>query len=144
MSFNTSVVLGGEMDKVGQVGRINGGRLDYPFMPTKTEAYIKGDILEVPGMVGVFDIKFTPEFDVELVSVAVGASKYYPTDNWSLFIGEDIKSNYVFDEIYMKNAPECTYLMAVKSISQGTPVTFRFENRGGQAKYVWVDFQCLR
>jgi hypothetical protein len=144
MSFNTSVVLGGELDKVGQVGRLNSGRLDYPFMPTKTTPYIKGKMLEIPGTVGTFDVVFTPEFDIELVSVAVGASRYHPTDNWSVFIGQDIRDNYIFDEIYTKDLPEGAYLMAVKSVSQGTPITFRFDNRGGQSKYVWVNFQCLR
>lgn len=144
MSFGANVVVGGELDRVGQVGRLNSGRLDYPFMPTKTVPYIKGKILEVFGAVGTYDIEFTPVFDIELVSVAVGASEYQPRDNWSLFIGDDLVDNYIFDEIYTKDLPEGAYLMAVKTVKAGVPITFRFENEGGHAKYVWVNFQCLR
>lgn len=144
MSFGANIVVGGELDRVGQVGRLNSGRLDYPFMPTKTIPYIKGKMLEVPGTTGTFDVRFIPEFDIELVSVAVGASRYHPTDNWSVFIGDDVKDNYIFDEIYTKDLPEGAYLMAVCTVKAGTPITFRFDNRGGQSKYVWVNFQCLR
>lgn len=144
MSFGANVVVGGELDRVGQVGRLNSGRLDYPFMPTMTEPYIKGKMLEVLGRIDKFDVQFIPEFDIELVSVAVGASRYHATDNWSLFIGDDHQNNYIFDEIYTKDLPEGAYLMAVKTVERGTPITFRFDNRGGQAKYVWVNFQCLR
>ncbi|MGH0800889.1 hypothetical protein ACQVTZ_13080 [Bacillus cereus] len=141
MSFGANVVVGGEIDRVGRLG---GGRLDYPFMPTKTVPYIKGKILEVLGTLGHFDIQFIPDFDIELVSVAVGASRYHSFDNWSLFIGDDHKNNYVFDEIYTKDLPEGSYLMAVKTVKAGTPITFRFDNKGGQSKYVWINFQCLR
>lgn len=144
MSFGANIVVGGELDRVGQLGRLNSGRLDHPFMPSKTVPYIKGVLLEVPGMVGEFDTQFIPEFDIELVSVAVGASEYHPRDNWSVFIGDDTPNNYIFDEIYTKDLPEGAYLMAVKVVEKGTPITFRFANEGGRAKYVWVNFQCLR
>jgi len=144
MSFGANVVVGGELDRVGQVGRLNSGRLDHPFMPLKTVPYIKGVMLEVLGEVKTFDVQFIPEFDIELASVAVGASRYQSRDSWSLYIGEDKKNNYIFDEIYTKDLPEGAYLMAVKVVEAGTPITFRFDNQGGQSKYVWVNFQCLR
>jgi hypothetical protein len=144
MSFGANVVVGGELDRVGQVGRLNSGRLDYPFMPTKTSHYTEGVILEVLGQIGEFDVVFTPEFDIELTSIAVGASRYHPIDNWSVFIGEDVKENYLCRTIYTKDIPEGIQLMAVKSVPKGTPITFRFDNKGGQSKYVWVNFHCLR
>lgn len=144
MSFGANVVVGGELDRVGQVGRLNSGRLDYPFMPTKTVPYIKGMMLDVLGTIQNFDIVYTPSFDIELASVAVGASEYNLRDNWSLFIGNDVADNYVFETIYTKDLPEGAYLMAVKTITAGTPITFRFTNESGRAKHVWVNFQCLR
>ncbi|MED2235148.1 hypothetical protein P4V96_28135, partial [Bacillus thuringiensis] len=96
MSFGANVVVGGEIDRVGRLG---GGRLDYPFMPTKTVPYIKGKILEVLGTLGHFDIQFIPDFDIELVSVAVGGARYHTFDNWSLCICDDHKNNYICDEI---------------------------------------------
>ncbi|GAA0376707.1 hypothetical protein [Bacillus horti] len=141
MSFGANVIVGGELERVG---RLQSGRLDHPFMPLKTVPYIKGVLLEVPGMVGEYDIHFVPEFDIELISIAVGASEYHPKDHWSVFINQDEPKNYIFDEIYTKDLPEGAYLMAVKVVEKNVPITFRFNNEGGKAKYVWINFQCLR
>lgn len=141
MSFGANLIVGGDLDSVG---RLRGGRLDYPFMPTKTNPYTKGLFLEVPGEVGVYSITYVPEFDIELVAVAVGASRYQPRDNWSLYVGDERKENCIFDTIYTKDLPEGIYLMAVKTVGAGTPIIFKFNNEGGQSKYVWINYQCLR
>lgn len=142
-AFGANIVVGGELDKISQVNRLNSGRLDYPFMPTKTLSLTEGMLLEVPGMIGVFEKTYTPTVDVELTSVAVGANRYHAKDNWSLFIGVDKFTNYVCKTIYTKDVPEGIQLMAVRTIEAGTPITLRFDNQGGQAKYVWANFQML-
>lgn len=144
MSFGANIVVGGELDKVGQVGRLNSGRLDYPFMPTKTLSYTEGQLLNVPGSVGVFDITYSPPMDMELTSIAVGANRYHPTDNWSVFIGDDSEINYICKNIYTKDVPEGIQLMAVRTVKAGETITFRFDNRGGQSKYAWINYQGLR
>lgn len=144
MSFGANVVVGGEMDRVGKIGRLNSGRLDYPFMPTKTLPYTEGIILEVGGTVGVFETVYKPEIDIELTSIGVGANRYHAVDNWSVFIGEDKPINYICKNIYTKDVPEGIQLMAVREVKAGQPITFRFDNRGGQSKYVWVNYQGLR
>lgn len=144
MSFGANIVVGGELDRVGQVGRLNSGRLDYPFMPTKTSPYTEGLLLEIPGMVGDFSIDYTPSVDVELTSIAVGATRYHPTDSWNVFVGADLDKNYICKNIYTKDVPEGIQLMAVKTIKAGETITFKFNNRGGQAKYAWINYQGLR
>lgn len=143
MSFGANVVVGGELDSVN---RLRGGRLDYPFMPTKTKAYTEGIILEVPGRIGEFEITYEPPQDIELTSIAVGANRYHPTDNWSVYIGEDntIEDNYICKSIYTKDLPEGIQLMAVRTIKAGEKITFVFNNLGGMSKYVWVNYQGLR
>lgn len=143
MSFGASVVVGGELDSVN---RLRGGRLDYPFMPTKTKAYTEGIILEVPGRIGEFEITYEPPQDIELTSIAVGANRYHPTDNWSVYIGEDntIEDNYICKNIYTKDLPEGIQLMAVRTVKAGEKITFVFNNLGGMSKYVWVNYQGLR
>lgn len=143
MSFGASVVVGGELDSVN---RLRGGRLDYPFMPTKTKAYTEGIILEVPGRIGEFEITYEPPQDIELTSIAVGANRYHPTDNWSVYIGEDntIEDNYICKSIYTKDLPEGIQLMAVRTVKAGEKITFVFNNLGGMSKYVWVNYQGLR
>lgn len=144
MSFGASVSVGGELDRVGQVSRLSSGRLDYPFMPTKTVPYTEGILLEIPGMSGEFTAEYTPPMDIELTSIAVGANRYHPTDSWSVFIGEDLDKNYICKNIYTKDVPEGIQLMAVKTVKAGEKITFKFNNRGGQSKYAWVNFQGLR
>lgn len=143
-AFGANVIVGGELDRVGQVGRLNSGRLDYPFMPTMTSSYTEGILLEIPGMSDVFDKVYKPPMDVEITSIAVGANRYHPTDSWSVFVGEDKDVNYICKDIYTKDVPEGIQLMAVKTVKAGTPITFRFNNRGGQSKYAWVNFAGLR
>lgn len=144
MSFGANVVVGGDLDRVGQLGRMNSGRLDYPFMPTKTVSYTEGVLLEVLGVVGVYDIVYKPPTDIELTSIAVGATRYHPTDSWSVFVGEDSPKNYICKNIYTKDVPEGIQLMAVRTIPANTPITFRFDNRGGQSKHAWVNYAGLR
>ncbi|MCZ4246911.1 hypothetical protein BXO87_02065 [Bacillus sp. GZB] len=144
MSFGANIIVGGELDRVGQVGHLNGGRLDYPFMPTKTVPYTEGILLEIPGQVGEFVTEYTPPIDIELTSIAVGANRYHPTDSWSVFVKDDQPINYICKNIYTKDVPEGIQLMAVKSIKAGETITFKFNNRGGQSKYAWVNYQGLR
>ncbi|MGG3797728.1 hypothetical protein [Metabacillus fastidiosus] len=144
MAFGANIIVGGELDRVGQVGRLNSGRLDYPFMPTKTIPYTEGILLTVPGQIGEFTIDYSPPIDVELFSIAVGANRYHPTDNWSVYVGDDKDINYICKNIYTKDVPEGIQLMAVKTITTGEVITFKFDNQGGQSKYVWVNYQGLR
>ncbi|WP_395894981.1 hypothetical protein ACH2FV_19440 (plasmid) [Bacillus safensis subsp. safensis] len=138
---NASIVLGGDLDNLG---RLVGGRLDYPFMPRKTLPYIEGLQMTLPGVVETFDLKYTPQQDIELCSIAVGANRYHPTDSWSVFVGEEEELNYICKNIYTKEVPEGIQLMAVKLIKAGETITFRFDNRGGKSKYVWINYQGLR
>jgi hypothetical protein len=117
-----------------------GGRFDAPFMPTKTTPYIQGRIIEVGGQIGDVEDVFQLDSDVELVSVAVGASYYEATDNWDLLIG----NMRLFNTIYTKDVPEGIYLIAVVPIAAKTDIRFVFHNLGGHPKYVWVNYQCLR
>lgn len=117
-----------------------GGRLDPPFMPTKTIPFIKGQMMDVMGKIYIASMTYKAPYDMELVSVAVGASVYQVTDNWDLQVGGET----VFESIYTKDLPEGAYLMAVMSVPAGTDLIFRFHNEGGMAKSVWVNYQFLR
>lgn len=144
MSFGANIIVGGELDRVGQVGRLKSGRLDYPFMPTKVLSYTEGQLLQIPGAIGVFDIVYKPPIEIELTSIAVGVNRYHPTDNWSVFVGADEEINYICKSIFTKDVPEGIQLMAVRTIKANEPITFRFDNRGGQSKYAWINYQGLR
>ena len=138
MGVGANFIVGGDVD------RLRSGRLDYPFMPTKTQSYTEGIMLECQGQVGSYETTFTPQFDIELYAVAIGCSKYQARDHWSMYIGEKTEENLIKKNIYTKNVPEGMNLMAVRTIPKGTPITVVFNNEGGHAKFVWLDFQCLR
>lgn len=144
MSFGANIIVGGELDRVGQVGRLNSGRLDYPFMPTKTVSYTEGIILEIPGQVDEFIAEYRPSMDIELTSIAVGVNRYHPTDSWDIFVGDENENNYICKNIYTKDVPEGIQLMAVKLVKKGQTIKFKYNNRGGTAKFAWVNYQGLR
>lgn len=140
MSIPANLVLGGDLDTLG---RLMGGRLDFPFMPTKTRPYAEGQVLQVPGMIGDFDLEYIVPVDMELSSIALAVDKYHPIDNWSVFIGADSPENYILRTIYTKDLPEGFQLMALIPLKKDDKLTLRFHNLGGQAKHVWINYQGL-
>jgi hypothetical protein len=127
-------------NSIFNVNYMAGGRLDSPYMPTKPEPYIKGIHLEIPGEVGNVQQSLILDFDAELLSIAVGASKYEILDNWDIIIEGDK----ICDTVFAKNVPQGMFLITAKEVLTGVPVTFVFHNDSGSVKSVWVDFQFLR
>lgn len=140
MSIPASVILGGDLDTLG---RLRSGRLDFPFMPTKTRPYVEGQVIQIPGVIGHYDLPYIVPHDMELASIALAASEYHPIDCWSVFIGEDKPENYVLRTIYTKDLPEGFQLMAMIPLKEGDKLTMRFHNYGGKAKHVWINYQGL-
>lgn len=116
-----------------------GGRLDPPFMPTKTNPYIEGVMVEAQSA-GKVESKLLLTDDCELLSVAVGVSHYEAKDYWNLYVGEKL----VCRNIYTKDIPEGMYLTAIIPCPSGTQLHFEFFNEGGKPKYVWVNYQTLK
>lgn len=121
------------------VGYLVGGRLDPPFMPTKTDPYIEGIMIESTGM-GKVENRLTVQDDCELLAVAVGVSYYEARDYWNLYVGDKL----VCKNIYTKDLPEGMYLTAVIPCKAGTQFHFEFFNEGGKPKFVWVNYQMLK
>lgn len=140
MSFSTVYVVGGTLDKVRSVGRLEEGRLDAPFMPTKTIPYIKGDTIEVASNQRGYSKTVELEFDAELLSVAVGASRYAHWDSWSVKVGNDT----IISSIYTKDMPEGVNLMVAHPVPAGTKVTFQYDNKSMSNKYAWFNLQFLK
>ncbi|MWV43093.1 Low copy number virion structural protein [Paenibacillus sp. HJL G12] len=115
-----------------------GGRLDPPFMPTKTDPYIEGTIIESQG--GKNDSKLVVTEDCELLSIAVGVSDYEPKDYWNLYVGDKL----VCRNIFTKDVPEGMYLTAVIPCKAGTQFHLEYFNVGGKPKFVWVNYQMLK
>lgn len=116
-----------------------GGRLDPPFMPTKTFPLIVGDMVESSGA-GKVEKKLTLEAECELLSVAVGVSNYEPKDYWNLYVGNDL----VCQTIYTKDVPEGMYFTAVIPCPAGTQLHLEYFNEGGKQKYIYVNYQTLK
>lgn len=118
---------------------IVGGRLDPPFMPTKTKPYIEGTVLESDAA-GKVDNKLMIQEDCELLSIAVGVSHYEARDFWNLYVGDQL----VCKNIFTKDVPEGLYLTAVIPCKAGTQFHLEFFNIGGRKKHVWVNYQMLK
>jgi hypothetical protein len=121
------------------INYVAGGRFDPPFMPTKTEPYIKGQMLESIGG-GIQRVYFQPEVDVELLAVSVGASEYEARDYWDLIVDGRV----VCDTIFTKDLPEGMYFTAIIPVEAGKALEFVFHNEGARPKFVWVNYQMLK
>lgn len=123
-----------------QVGYVAGGRFDPPFYPTKQKPYVKGLMLPVPDGGGLHLLPFILPHDAELLSIAVGSSRYDAQDYW------DVKVNGVMvcETIYTKDLPEGMYLMAIIPLAVGDRIEFIYHAQSGAGKHVWVNYQMLR
>ena len=63
-----------------------GGRMDPPFMPTKTYPHIKGIRVPVSGADPLVTDVYQVTKDAELVSLAIACSRYDDNDHWSFYI----------------------------------------------------------
>jgi hypothetical protein len=115
-----------------------GGRLDPPFMPTKTNPFIEGVMVESPSA-GKVESKLVVEVDCELLSIAVGVSDYEAKDYWNLYVGDKL----VCKNIFTKDLPEGMYLTAIIPCKKGTQFHMEFFNVGGKPKFVWANYQML-
>ena len=116
----------------------SGGRFDFPYYPTKGTPYIKG--IRVPIYEAVTTNTYLVTEDMELLTIAVGASRYNDTDNWSLSV-DNVK---LFDTVYTKDVPEGFYFMVVREVKPGSEIVFTFNNVSGSSKTVWLNYQFLR
>lgn len=140
MSFSIVYVGGGVLDKVRSVSRLEGGRLDAPFMPTLTEPAILGYRLEVPASFDTATYATRTVSNGELLSVAVACDKYQDRDCWSL----EVNGQMLVEKVYTKQLPEGLNFMVAKFTGPGTEIKFHFHNEGGAAKTVWFNLQFLR
>ena len=115
-----------------------GGRFDYPFYPTKTVPFIKGRRVPIDGDTKE-DIYVVP-YDMELVTVSIGASRYNDKDHWSLTVDGVL----IFDSIYTKDVPEGFYFMVVREVKPGSEIVFKFNNDSGAYKTIWLNYQFLK
>lgn len=115
-----------------------GGRFDFPYFPTKTVPYIKGERLRVDGSYA--DVTYVVPEDMELLTVSVGASRYADKDYWSLLVNNEK----IMDTIYTKDVPEGFYFMVVKEVKKDQEITLQFFNESGSGKTVWMNFQFLK
>lgn len=117
-----------------------GGRMDFPFMPTRTQPYIKGIRVPVTSDMGVAEHTFTiTQKRAEMYAVAIAASRYEDRDNWSLYVNGTL----MIDEVYTKELPEGIYTMALVKLLAGDTLKFVFKNVSLTNKSVWLNYHML-
>lgn len=116
----------------------SGGRFDAPFFPTKGTPFIKGRRVSINGSTAE-DVYVVPA-QMELLTIALGASKYHDEDNWSL----TVDGVTLFESVYTKDVPEGFYFMVVKEVQVGSEIKFTFNNESGSSKIIWLNYQFLK
>lgn len=123
------------------IAYVAGGRLDPPFMPTKAQPYVKGDLIEfLVDSPGVISKDYMVEEEMEFLSVAGACNRYFPKDNWELTVNE-MK---IIETCYTKDLPEGIFFIAVISLVPGDVITFTFHNAEDVPKIVWFNYQFLK
>lgn len=116
-----------------------GGRMDPPFMPTKTYPHIKGIRVPVSGADPLVTDVYQVTKDAELVSLAIACSRYDDNDHWSFYIN----GKQVCDSIYTKELPEGLFFTVIIPLKQGDELRFEFHNVSQTTKSVWLNYQML-
>lgn len=138
MSFGANVVLGGELDRVGEIGK-----LPHPIFPKKTVPKVKGGFIDVPSFKGIYPKIITANKDLEFISVSLACTGYLFPDYWEFWIG-DYK---IMETIYTKEIPQTVYggtqMTLVYPIPAGTPMRIDFVNNSSTSKQVYFDIKLL-
>lgn len=116
-----------------------GGRMDFPFMPTKQFPYFKGVRLEMGSTDVIAESSYIVKEDAELISIAIAASVYKDRDYWNFYVNDTL----IMDEIYTKELPEGLYLMVVVPLKKGDRLKLVFHNKSLSSKSVWFNYQML-
>lgn len=133
-----NVLLGGEIDSVGQVRR-----LPHPIFPKFTVPKIKGLYIDVPPVVGTYSAVIVADKDIEFINASLACSGYLHPDYWELQIG-----NYkLMETIYTKELPQTVYGgtlgVLVYPVKADTPIRVDFVNNSATSKQVWFDLKFL-
>lgn len=136
--FGANILLGGEVDRVGEIGK-----LPHPIFPSLTMPKAKGSYIEVPPSVGTYTKIITADKDTEFIAVSLACTGYLFPDYWEFFVG-----NYkVMETIYTKEVPQTVYggtqMTLVLPVPAGTPLRVDFVNKSGTSKQVFFDLKLL-
>lgn len=121
---------------------------------TKSEQFIKGKIVNVPGTAGsptgpsyptfdpihsIEDI-YTVDFDGELTGISISASGYASPDCWDLYL-DDTK---ILETIFMKNVAEEFKFDVVIPIPKDSKLKLVFYNGSGTQKVIWYNLKFVK
>jgi hypothetical protein len=115
-----------------------GGRFDFPFYPTKGKPFIKGRRVRIDA--DTAEDTYIIPYDMELLTISIGSSRYNDKDHWSLYVDGEL----IFDTVYTKDVPEGFYFMVVREVKLGSEIVFKFNNDSGAYKTIWLNYQFLK
>jgi len=116
------------------IGYGAGGRMDFPFWPTKQKPKAKGGRIVVKS--NVVEQSYTVKEPMEFFSVNFAASEYDGEDNWSVFVN----GIEVIETIYSKNVQEAINFPAIIPLREGDVIKFVFRNLSSKPKEVYYNY----
>lgn len=138
MGFSPTYPVGGVIDEVKKI--------NFPphLFPQKTKPFTKGFKIDIPAMAGVFEQKYIPAVDVELVDVGLACSGYGEDDYWEMAVGTEKTIETMYTKELPQNINMGTTLYTVIKILAGTEIKLQFHNNSGSSKTVWFDLRFLK
>ena len=141
-SFTTNYNVGGEIDKVKELGLIKEIGCIKGF-PTKTQPYNTMYCFDVPAMKQLFEFEVDLlEQECEILAITVTCSGYGEDDNYDLFFN-DVKW---FDKWYCSEVKEGLFLGSstfVYAAPGGSKMRLAFRNSSGTSKKLWLGVRMI-
>ena len=136
MGYQTSYVVGGEIDKVKYVQKIkNFAQLAQP--------YNKMEVIEIPAIKGTYTLEYTsPDVPAELIALVVTCSGYGEDDYYNLYVNDILW----FDTWYPTEVKEGLYIGTstyVYELENSTKFRLEFHNDSGTSKKIWLGVRML-
>lgn len=136
MGFQTSYVVGGELDKVKYVKEIkNFAQLSQP--------YNKMVAMTIPALQGMYELEYeSPNADAELLALVVTCSGYGEEDYYNLYVNDELW----FETWYPTEVKEGLYIGTstyVYKLEKKTKFKLEFHNVSGTSKKVWLGIRML-
>ena len=141
-SFNTNYNVGGDIDRVKEVGIIKEvGRIQG--FPTKRRPYNVMYCFDIPAISESFsfDIEL-PGQEVEVLAITLTCSGYGEMDKYDLFFNED----QWFCDWYCSETKEGLFMGSSTYVYAAPPsskINLIFKNHSGTSKKVWLGVRML-
>lgn len=164
MSFSPVLPVGGVVDEVKRIGRIDhidGITFPENAFPTLFGKYMKGLRMELPAAIAPFSVEYQLPVEMEFAEISFAATGYSDGDYWEMFIGlppgptppggtqpPERVFELIYETIYTKELPQSIVagngIGNITKLPAGTIIRMVFHNESAASKTVYYDLKFFK